>query len=241
MHGGGSSGDVAARAEEPSLAVQPPLTVLIYLASHFNTIYRRHGRAAARGRAFRSWPVGQRGPGAGAAALRPLQRRTCLLQHPGKAAGAPRSAGSRAGRGAFTSLLPPPCPAPQWSLGLPWSDSISGFPGAVFGDDLLVAFTGLDGRQWELVGAAIAGPDAGRVQWTAEFPLGSQLPSTIAVAGELAVLELDGRVFAVDPRNGTVRWNATSPCSLGDPRMVDTRCVRYLLLAARRQWHACGA
>jgi outer membrane protein assembly factor BamB len=93
----------------------------------------------------------------------------------------------------------------------------------VFGDDLLVAFTGLDGRQWELVGAAISGPDAGRVLWTAELPLGSQLPSTIAVAGELAVLELDGRVFAVDPRNGTVLWNATSPCSLGDPRMVDTR------------------
>lgn len=95
----------------------------------------------------------------------------------------------------------------------------------MFGDDQLVAFAGLDGERWELVGAAVAGPDAGRVQWTAQFPLASQLPSTIAVAGELAVLELDGRVFAVDPRNGSVVWNATSPCSLGDPRMVDSRWV----------------
>lgn len=155
-----------------------------------------------------------------------MQHRRSLLQHPGKAAARPRAAGSRAGRHLLPAhSLPRSLPPLQWSLGLPWADTIAGFPGAVFGDDLLVAFTGLDGRQWELVGAAVAGPDAGRVLWTAQFPLGSQLPSTIAVAGELAVLELDGRVFAVDPRNGTVLWNATSPCSLGDPRMVDSRCV----------------
>lgn len=148
----------------------------------------------------------------------------------------PRRRGKPGGQTRLSSLLPLPCPASQWSLGLPWTDTIASFPGAVFGDDLLVAFTGLDGRQWELVGAAIAGPDAGRVLWTAELPLGSQMPSTIAVAGELAVLELDGRVFAVDPRNGTVLWNATSPCSLGDPRMVDTRCASCLatVLAVHR-------
>lgn len=118
-----------------------------------------------------------------------------------------------------------PRAALQWSLGLPWADTGAGVPGAVFDNDRLVAFTGLDGERWELTGAAVAGPDAGRVLWTAEFPLGTTLPSPVAAAGELAVIELDGQVYAVHPDNGTIAWNTTSPCSLGDPKLVTARCV----------------
>ena len=142
----------------------------------------------------------------------------------------PAWVGARGGSGGGRAPLPhaPPiasCPA-QWSLVLPWTDPPSDqrTPTAVF-DDRVIAFAGLTPDAWVLVATGAAGASAGQLLWTTEFPLGSSIPSTVAVAGELAVLELDGRVFAVHPGNGSVAWNATSPCSLGDPRMVNTRWV----------------
>lgn len=90
-------------------------------------------------------------------------------------------------------------------------------------DDRLVAFAGLDGDEWQLVGASAAG----RVMWTTELPLRTSLPSAVvsAVAGELAVMELDSRVYGVHPGNGSVAWNVTSPCGLGDPRLIASRCA----------------
>lgn len=112
----------------------------------------------------------------------------------------------------------------QWSLNLAWADSRASTHAAVFDDELLVAFTGFDGRQWALEGAAVDGPDAGRVLWTTLFPLGTSLPSAVVAAGKLAVLQLDNRVFAVDPRaNGSIAWNVSSPCSLGEPRLVPSK------------------
>lgn len=93
----------------------------------------------------------------------------------------------------------------------------------MYNGDRIIAFAGLDGGSWTLVASSAAGPSAGQLLWTTKLPLGSSLPSVVAVAGDLAVMELDGRVFAVHPGNGSLAWNATSPCSLGDPRMVNSR------------------
>lgn len=169
-------------------------------------------------------------PAGSSAAGLPAWRRGCSLVH--HAGGARwRPGGDRQGKlgGPIAQLIVfHPCTPLQWSLGLPWADASTGARVAVFGDDHLVAFTGLDGADWQLVGAAVAGPSAGRVLWTTELPLGSSLPSAVTAAGDLAVVELDGSVFGLHPRNGSVAFirTAGSLCSLGDPRLVSSKCVR---------------
>lgn len=114
----------------------------------------------------------------------------------------------------------------QWTLVLPWTEPTSSqrAPNAVF-DDTIVAFAGLTPESWLLVATAAGGAAAGQLLWTTEFPLGSSVPSAIAVAGDVAVLELDGKVFAVHPGNGSIAWNVSSPCTLGNPRLVSSRYV----------------
>lgn len=122
----------------------------------------------------------------------------------------------------------------QLSLVLPWSDTQDSqrAPAAVFdGSDstnVLVAVAGLTSTSWEVAGFAVTtGPastqvDAARA-WTTQLPLGGSIPTAVAAAGGLAVLELDGRVMALQPRDGGLAWNASSPCTLGRPRFVSAR------------------
>ena len=116
------------------------------------------------------------------------------------------------------------------SVALPWSEPAASRAAqqAVFGDAVLVAFAELTPTAWVLAGlAAAGGPSqdaaAGRPLWTAQFPVRTGIPSALAVGGEQAVFELDGRIYAVQPANGSVAWNATSPCVHGGPRIMSSR------------------
>ncbi|KAL4451232.1 hypothetical protein ABPG77_009304 [Micractinium sp. CCAP 211/92] len=120
------------------------------------------------------------------------------------------------------------------SLVLPWSDTQDSqrAPAAVFdgGDstNVLVAVAGLTSISWEVAGFAVtAGPASAQVgvsrAWTTQLPMGGSIPTAVAAAGGLAVLELDGRVMALQPRDGGLAWNASSPCTLGRPRFVSAR------------------
>lgn len=115
---------------------------------------------------------------------------------------------------------------------LPWSDSLDSqrAPAAVFnagnGSDVLVAVAGLTPTSWEVAGFAVgpAGSQGGTTRvWTVQLPLGGSIPSAVAAAAGLAVLELDGRLLALQPWDGGLAWNASSPCSLGRPRPVSAR------------------
>ncbi len=132
----------------------------------------------------------------------------------------------------------------QLSLVLPWSDTQDSqrAPAAVFdgGDstNVLVAVAGLTSISWEVAGFAVtAGPASAQVgvsrAWTTQLPLGGSIPTAVATAGGLAVLELDGRVMALQPRDGGLAWNASSPCTLGRPRFVSTRWGRGGAMAER--------
>lgn len=96
------------------------------------------------------------------------------------------------------------------------------------GTSVLVAVAGLTPSSWEVAGFAVAaGPASTQLgaarAWTTQLPLGGSIPSAVAAAGGLAVLELDGRVLALRPQDGSLAWNASSPCSLGRPRPVRAR------------------
>ncbi|KAL4422963.1 hypothetical protein ABPG75_009160 [Micractinium tetrahymenae] len=127
----------------------------------------------------------------------------------------------------------------QLSLVLPWPDTQDSqrAPAAVFDasgaatGQVLVAVAGLTPLSWEVAGFAVAaGPASTQVGtvrlWTTQLPLGGSIPSAVAAAGGLAVLELDGRVLALQPQDGSLAWNTTSPCSLGRPRPVSARSAK---------------
>ena len=106
---------------------------------------------------------------------------------------------------------------------LPWTQvpSSQNHPAAVFGD-VVVTVAGLTTGGWVVAASAAAGAAAGQLLWTTTLPLGTSLPTPVAVVGDLAVLALDSRIYALLPANGSLAWNASSQCSLGDPLLVNT-------------------
>lgn len=101
----------------------------------------------------------------------------------------------------------------------------------------MVAVAGLTASGWQLAGTAVRSSGASvntTPLWATPLPLKDGIPSAVAVAGRLAVLELDGRVLAVHPHDGVLAWNATSPCSLGRPRPISSRCAPALQFALAR-------
>ena len=118
----------------------------------------------------------------------------------------------------------------QLSMVLPWAEPPGDqrAPTAVFAGagaaQVAVAVGNLTAAGWEVRGVSVASTGALTPLWNATLPLGAGIPSAVTVAGELAVVHLDGRLLALHPSNGSLAWNATSPCSLGNPRLVNARC-----------------